>query len=440
MISPDVKPAGKMTATPLSVVQLSTYDVVGGAARAAYRLHDGLKNAGVRSQMICRGKRSGDSAVTACGPQSYYQEILLRLRCLPTALEQRRLRRSTKPGGFLLSSDRSEMRERILAHVRTPDIIHLHWVCYLFDMPTVLPVLAKIAPLVWTLHDMNPFSGACHYAGDCTGYLRSCGACPQIGSCRERDVTRRIWERKSRTFERIPPERLHIVTPSRWLATCARASALLARYPVTVIPYGVDTDAFHPADRDASRQVFGVPADAPVVVLVADALHLLGKGAQLLAEAIRIVQRRLPVRLVTIGRECPDFPGIERHQHLGYVAETARLASAYACADVFVCPSLEDNLPNTVLEAMACGVPVVAFDTGGLPDMVRHEATGLLAPPGDVDALAASVGRLLQDESARRSFSRKAREVAEQEYPLQRQAECYLDLYRQLLASPHSAV
>ena len=412
---------------------VSHSDLQGGAARACWRLYRGLSEADADPRMLVLARRSDDPAVAAFAPPGGT------LRRARRRFDQERLLRSPlrREGGGTreqFSDGRSEHRTDLLSQLGAPSVINLHWVAGMFEESRALPAAAGRAPLVWTLHDMNPFTGGCHYDGGCGRFAQTpgCGACPQLAGEVVRDGSRRIWQRRRRTWAKVPRDRLTIVTPSRWLAGEVRRSSLWGGRPVEVIPYGIDTSLFRPRDRAAGREVLGLPPDAKVVLFVSQSLSSGRKGGDLLAEALgRLVD--LPnLFFLTVGGGSPDVPPEVPVRTVGSVNDERLLSFAYSAADIFVIPSRQDNLPNTVLEALSCGTPVVGFEAGGIPDMVRPGKTGLLANAGDAADLAASIRRLLADDDLRRRCGRTARRIAEAEYPLRLQARRYLALFERV--------
>ena len=227
---------------------------------------------------------------------------------------------------------------------------------------------------------------------------------------------------------------MHVVGASHWIAEGARRSALLSGYPISVIPYGLDTDVFRPMPG-ARRMLdaFGVPPSARIVLFVADHTTIPRKGFDLLDAALNSLQHK-DTALVSLGRgESPVLRTRLPHVHLGALTEDRLIAAVYSLADVFVVPSLQDNLPNTVLEAMACGTPVVGFRVGGIPEMVREGTSGRLVSPGDVGGLASAIDSLLADDRQRACMSLAARQIAEREYTYSRQSERYLRVYGSLM-------
>jgi glycosyltransferase involved in cell wall biosynthesis len=279
---------------------------------------------------------------------------------------------------------------------------------------------------------MNVFTGGCHYDQNCGGYVKSCGACPQLGSTDEQDLSRQVWTRKRGVFAGRGEKNIQFVANSYWLEAEAKRSSLLSRFPVTTIHYGLDTRTFSPRDRIFSRSVLDLPADAAVVLFVADSVDNKRKGFALLAEALGKLKDRSDLFLLSLGYGNPSLPDTIRHMHLGVVSDDRFLSLIYSAADVFVIPSLQEAFGQTALEAIACGTPVIGFDVGGIPDTVIPRVTGLLVPPGDVDALRSAIVELLEDHAGRKAMSANCRRVAVEKFALDIQARQYVELYESL--------
>lgn len=408
---------------------LNTYHRTGGAARAALRLHQGLRRIGVDSRLLVRFRGGeGDQVIEASSPalRPFYR-LQARTDRLPLLPYRRR-----RPGLFTpaVVPDRLSARIRSLA----PDLVHLHWVADGFLRPESLPLIGR--PLVWTLHDSWAFTGGCHLPGECTRYRAACGRCPALGSQDDGDLSRRVWERKRRAWEDLP---ITVVAPSRWLSGCARSSALLGAARHEVIPNGLDLDRFRPADRAASRARLGMPADRTLVLFggVNSATDP-NKGLTLMVEALHhlaVGGRTAGVDWVVFGT-APDqpLPAVPYPVRVvGQIDDEATLAALYAAADVFVAPSIQENLPSTVMEALACGTPCVAFDAGGLPDLIEHQRNGWLARTHQAEDLARGIAWVLEDEERRGALAARGRRKAEEEFELTLVARRYADLYRDLM-------
>ncbi len=339
---------------------------------------------------------------------------------------------SRPAGANYVSDDRSDLGWDLMRQLPTCEIVNLHWVAGLVDFGSFFRTVPQRSPLVWTLHDTNPFTGGCHYYGACRRFNDGCGACPQLGSVIDSDLTRAIWQRKKAAYSRIPDGRLHVVAPSRWLAGEARQSALLGRFPVSVIPNGLDTEAFGPRDRATARDVLGIPRGARVVLFAADSIGDRRKGFAPLAEALAPLPADAGIHLVSVGKNAVS-PNIRLpYLNLGFFKNDRILSLVYSAADLYVIPTLDDNLPNTVLESMSCGTPVVGFEVGGVPDMVRNGVSGFVVPKGDTTALRQAVLRVLDNVALRSEMSQNCRRIAVEEYDIKLQARRYMTLYESM--------
>ncbi|WP_284260970.1 glycosyltransferase family 4 protein [Roseicyclus amphidinii] len=397
------------------VLHVSTHDLTGGAAIAANRLHKALTAQGVASRMAVRRRRSED-------------ETVLQIRMAPLArVAPRRLwtKLARRMGGEQAAIDRAITSGH--AYFSTPwapghdlraaaagaDIVNLHWVTGFLDYRSFFGTHAHGQPLVWTLHDMAPMTGGCHYALSCDRFTGSCGACPLLGGGRETDLSRRIHDSKREALARLAPETTRIVAPSRWLAAEARRSSLLSRFDVEVIPNGLDIDGFAPRDRAQARKMLGLPQDDLILLFGAHGLSDPRKGMDLLHAALAGVDRSArPVTLATLG----GGKGPDGSIALGHIDDVGRMSLAYSAADLLVLPTRAEAFGQVLSEAMSCGTPCVSFRVGGVPDVVRHGQTGLLAEPEDVASLRQAIETLLHDDVLRQRMGRASREIAVSEF------------------------
>ncbi len=417
----------------LRITHVSSSDITGGAARCAYRLHRGLRALGHDSRMLVKRRWSSDASVDIFERgQGWRHKAERRFRRWRIRRANARYRKTRPAWPERFSDDRSWYWAGPVRELETSDIINLHWVAGFVDYRNFFDNAAECVPLVWTLHDMNAFTGGCHYDDGCGRYREYCGACPQLGSEDDRDLSREVWGRKRECFEGLAPERLHFVTPSRWLAESIRSSSLLGeRFEISVIPYGVDTDCFAPRDKTTARASLGIPAHAKVVLFVAQAVEVRRKGFSLLMDALSDLELA-DLFLVSLGGGKLTVPTSVPHVHLGHTSEDRQLSLIYSAADLLVIPSLEDNLPATMIEALACGTPVVGFAVGGIPDAVRPGVTGALAAPEDVRALREAVRQLLVEPARLQELAASCRRIAVEEYGLELQARRYEALYERL--------
>lgn len=341
--------------------------------------------------------------------------------------------RSLPIGSTLFTDDRSQYAAEPSRMALGSAVINLHWIAGFIDYRHFFSSLPSNLRIVWTLHDMNAFTGGCHYSFGCDRFTNQCGSCPQLVSANANDLSHHIWRRKRSAYTSVGPNRLHFVAPSQWLAGELRRSRLLRTSNLTVIPYSLDTAIFQPRDRTAARSRFGIPQSAKVVLFVADSAGEKRKGLALLLDALRGLSNIPDLCLVTIGRQIPELQPDCRSIQVDFMEDEEGMSHLYSAADLFVIPSLQDNLPNTAIEAQSCGVPTVCFSAGGLPEIVLDKQTGLLVPTGDINALREAVTGLLKDPVRRSAMAAASRQNALQKYDLQIQGCRYLELYQ----SPH---
>ncbi|HEY3897840.1 MAG TPA: glycosyltransferase [Chthoniobacter sp.] len=419
----------------MHVVHLSYSDVSGGAALAAYRLHRAFPDYGVQSTMLVGSRRSEDANVIEFRALHWAPRSLNRLLFRAARRMQRRFLRPEN--GTFMTHDWTYLGAQIERQLPPADIYHLHWTADMLDFE-MLPRLAVRAPVVWTFHDMNAFTGGCHYTQGCERFMAECGACPLIPSQDPEDATYRVIQRKVDALSKVPESRLTVVAPSRWMARETRRSRTFARFHVELIPNGIDVQAFRPMARTELRAKYGLAVEDRVILFVADMLDDRRKGMHELDQAIARIAHLPHLKILTLGETGGErMPG-PMYRHLGRVNSPEKICEAYNLADIFVIPTLQDNFPNTVLEALASGTPIVGFATGGVADAIEHGRSGLLAPTGDVAGLAAQVERALMDESLRVEMGKAARARAIECYSHERQANTYAALYRRMLSQESS--
>jgi glycosyltransferase involved in cell wall biosynthesis len=418
----------------VKIVHINTFDRLGGAARAAYRLHDGLQRIGQESCMFVLEKASHDPFVARYEPPGDLLSRLSRTVGRQTLGRATNRYRATAPAGLsFFTDDRTIYGKDPWQHIPDNDLIQLHWISGFVDYRSFFAALPAQKPLVWTLHGMDAITGGCFYDNGCRRFTKKCGACPQLGSLDNADLTHQVWRRKQESYARLGHAQLQIVTPSRWLREEVRRSSLLSSFPSTVIPNGLDTDIFIPRSRSAAREVLGVPPEAKVILFIADGLHDPRKGFHLFAEALAGMKSDGSLFLISLGPGYPPALQGLRHVHIESLNNDRFLSYVYSAADIFVAPSLQDNLPNTVLESIACGTPVVGFAVGGIPDLVRPGLTGLLAKPADALDLRRAIAEMLSDSDRLKEMAANCRKIAKDEYTLEIQARRYLKLYSEAL-------
>lgn len=421
----------------MKIVQISTRDIRGGAAIAAYRLHQSLQQLGQDSTMAVRWKASIDPTVL----QVTAQGLEVEAQAPEWQVIQRRYldRNLTSRARTLFSASYPGFDLTALGAIAQADVLHLHWVSQLVSPPTLHQLLALGKPVVWTLHDMAPFTGGCHYASGCVGYQDSCSPCPQL---RQDPYGLPAAALQDRLALLANYDNLTLVTPSQWLAEVARQSRLFGDRPIHVIPNPIETDVFQPLPLPAAKRRLGLIPSAFTFVAQSsnesrkEFSQLLGAIRRALQnESFRAAADNGKIQFLFFGNlsqplEAPDIP----HRHIGWRGTARKLAELYAAGDAFILPSLEDNLPNVMLESISCGTPLIAFDVGGMPDVIQPEKTGWLVPVGDFEQLAQRLVEVaLQPETAS-ALRPCCREEAEAHYAMPVIGQRFVDLYGSLLA------
>ena len=322
--------------------------------------------------------------------------------------------------------------------LRSADIIHLHWINHAFLRPEDLARLSNLnKPIVWTFHDSNAFTGGCHVRYDCDHFLKECGDCPVLKYNGPDDSSHRIWKRKVKAYGKMD---FTIVAPSKWMADSVKKSSLLGASKVINIPNTLDTNVFKPSVKSEARAKLGLNPDKFILMSgFMPSRKDLHKGTPYLIEAIELFisdHQVSPdfVELVVFGnRDEKNVPVFPIHTtFLGTISDDEKLALCYSAADVFLAPSLEDNLPNTVMESLSCGTPLVAFTTGGIPDMVKHKHNGYLAEYKSSTDLAAGIAWIYNYPN-RAELNFNARQTVEEYFSEKIIAEQHIELYKSLL-------
>ncbi len=403
----------------MKVFHISTFEG-GGAGRAAYRLHHGLREAACDSHMLVNQKVSRDPFVHELkipSPESRPQPSIpvrvlkkLRNRLLPPDSPRE------KPKSVTFSSPlETNLKSSDLAQVSTAQIVNLHWIARFLDFSSCIPWLATQAPLVWTLHDLYPLRGIWHYEPTVDDTI------PEL-----RELELESIRKKEQALEGIRDDQLRVVAPSRWMAEMSKQSQLLRRFDVTVIPYGIDIDFYKPIEKSLAKLAFGIESRR-FVVGYAGGQREHRKGFFVLKEALKAA--RIPnLLLLSVG---PGAPFEEDQElHLGLLEHDALMRLFYSAVDLFICPSMQDNFPNTVLEANACGTPVIGSDAGGIPEMIREDETGWIFPRGQPQDLRECLEHSANARNRLVEMGLQARAHCVKNYSEKRQADVYMTLYQ----------
>ncbi len=438
----------------MKVLFVNTNDTSGGAARAAMRIMRGVQQSGVEAQMFVKDKYSRSSDViplSAYTPSSnwllnVFKWVIQKFKNRYHMFKWHPYKR-TKQNVFMSDLRHTDIHGAL--QKLDYDIVHLHWINNRF---LDIRELAKIRkPIVWTLHDSWPFCGICHYFVDCKRYQSQCGACPMLGSNKEKDLAYEVFEMKLKAYKDL---NLHIVTPSRWLGESAKKSALFGQFPVHVIPNCIDTNLFCPlsieeittfAERQENAVIRRVFSEATQDKRIEKPFVLYGamnaatdriKGFSSLLSALQLLDKQgFEANFVVFGANEQELPMLFKHisvTFVGYIGDSHILAALYSIADIMVVPSLTENLSNAIMESLSCGTPVVAYNIGGNSDMIDHKHNGYLAVERDSEDLARGIAWSLK-HNVDGALSKNARKKVLDNYTIDIVSEQYKTLYESLV-------
>ena len=400
----------------MNVLILSTYERSGGAAIAALRLLHAFQKNGVNASMLVRKNLTfGGKRVQKQSLPSIWERFVI-------ATVHNRF--STRN---LWAIDTACCGEDITSteEYQKADVIHLHWINQSFlSFKTLEKIVKSGKRIVWTMHDAWNATGICHLTLTCTNHHSQCGNCQYLSHPSPSDLSHKIWKKKEALYAK---GNIQFVTCSRWLMEEAKKSELLANQNVTSIPNPLDTEFFLPQDKLEARKMLHLPTEKKLLLFVAQNVNNPYKGMKYLSEAVK-KSRRKDIALLMLGNaEGVVFEGVETIA-LGYLSEPEKIRAAYNAADAFILPSLSENLPNTIMEAMACGTPSVAFHVGGVPEMIDHMENGYLSDYQSSSDLSQGIDYVLEEQNTER-LSAACREKVLKEYSEKSVVERYLSLY-----------
>ena len=421
----------------MRILLVNTNEKKGGAAVATYRLMEALNNNGVKAKMLVSEKET-DSITVVELPQGWRQKwnFLWERWCIFCRLH------FSRKHLFEIDIANTGTDITTLPEFQEADIIHLNWINQgTLSLKNIRQILQSGKPVVWTMHDIWPATAICHYTRSCEAFKQGCHHCPLLpGKGSSNDLSARVWKRKVHMLE---DAHIYYVTCSKWLENEAKKSALLRNQHICSIPNAIDTHVFKPQDKQKCKEENQLPTNKRIILFVSQRVTDTRKGMEYFIRAINTMIKQHPEMAETTGIAIlgghseelvsqfplPVYP-------LGYVSDTKKIVSIYNSADLFVLPSLEDNLPNTIMEAMACGTPCVGFNVGGIPEMINHQLNGYVAQYKDSDDLANGMYWTLC-KADWNELSQQAIHKVATSYSQRNVAMKYTEVYQQALACKH---
>ncbi|MBN1185526.1 MAG: glycosyltransferase family 4 protein [Bacteroidales bacterium] len=384
----------------MKIIHINNFDIKGGAAQACFRISESLNEVGISSNMLVQ-KKFGSSKMVVSIAKSPVGNLLTNIRSnldtIQMLLFTDRTHGKFSYGNIGVNISRNKL-------LREADIINFHWInSGLLSLSTIKNIFALKKPIVWTLHDMWAFTGGCHYNGICLGYLESCGNCPALSHPQTEDASNQIWKSKKELYMKA---NLTIVTCSNWLGIEARKSSLLGPKSIHVIPNSIDTSIFKPGNQKNIRKKLGLSENKLYILFVAMTVKDKRKGFHVLIETLNFIYNQSPqlrddIEILILGRvEKEEERKIPfKTNSFGRLKAVDTIVNIYNATNVYTSPALQENLSNTILEALACGTPVVAFNIGGMPDMIDHKKSGYLAEPYSIEDYAKGLLWILQNKN-----------------------------------------
>lgn len=383
----------------MKILHINTSDKIGGAAIASYRLHKALLKNGIESKMLVLDKITDEQEITAIIVNKVKRTFL---SMLMSFFEQKKFKRyKDRENKIMFSQGRYGLKISEHPLINEADVIHLHWINNgMLSIKEIEKISQKGKKIVWTLHDMWPFTGGCHYSGDCLEYEKQCSDCKILNFHNRNDITMKIFEKKRKSYEKID---FNIIGCSKWIGECAKNSFLFKDKKIKIIPNIIEKNIFKPIEKNICRNILNLDVKKKYILFGAINSNTdKRKGHHLLISALEKLKKEelntiSNIEILVFGSsyflESEKVPF--KINFLGHIYDEITLSLIYNSADVFVAPSLEDNLPNTVNESLLCGTPVVAFKVGGMTDMINHLENGYLASTNDSKDLSNGILKFL---------------------------------------------
>ncbi|MBQ5460888.1 MAG: glycosyltransferase family 4 protein [Bacteroidaceae bacterium] len=414
----------------MRVLIINTSERVGGAAIAANRLMEALKKNGTNAQMLVRDRQTDQVSVTAIK-----SSLLLPLKFIWERLIVFLNNGCKKANLWTVDIANAGTDVTSLPEFQQADVIHLHWVnqAYL-SLKDLRAILESKKTVVVTMHDMWYFTGVCHYSGDCTKYQHECADCPLMdGKHWGIDMAKRVWKKKQNMYARA---NITFVGCSQWMADMASRSALTKGQKVVHIPNAINTERFCPKDKEEARLALRLPQDQQLILFGAQRITDERKGFDLLVKACTYLKQNQAqlaknLAIVVVGGDSEKVKDALPFNvyPVKYVSSEEGMVDLYNAVDAYVTPSLQDNLPNTIVEALACGVPCVGFQVGGIPEMIDHQQNGYVADYRNAEDFANGIAWTL-DPERHEELSKNAREKALKTYSEKEVARRYMEVYK----------
>lgn len=412
----------------MNILHISTSDS-GGAGIACIRLHKELLNKKVNSKVLVLDKHRSD--IQGVYPffsdgTKFSKAINLLKRHLSPTINSRKLK------GKISSYEIFSFPDSYIDITKHPlyqeaDLIHLHFISEFVNYKSFFKKNEK--PIIWTLHDMNPFTGGCHYAAECKKFMNECVDCPQLQGTKNTNISKKVQNVKLTAYNKN--NNMIFVSPTEWIKEAAEKSNLLNKFEHVKINHGIDLDRFKHMNKEFIRDIFNIDPNKKVILYIADDFSRENKGLKLLLNSLQNYDE--DYLLCTVGKAESSIDSLPDHRHLGYINDELLLAQIYSMSDVTVIPSVYESFSLTTLESLACGTPVIAFNNSGPGEIIINNETGITLNVGDIDGIFEAMHKLLNDKELLNKISHNARRNVEQRFDITNRTEDYIEQYNKLL-------
>ncbi len=416
----------------MRVLLINTSERIGGAAVSCGRLMEALKENGIKAKMLVRDKQTEEIAVVPL-PQSWK----LLWRFLWERIRIWQANGFTRQNLFKVDIANTGNDITSLPEFQQADIIHLHWINQgMLSLKNIERILDSGKPVVWTMHDMWPCTGICHHARECEGYLNDCGNCPYLLKPSKHDLSYKVYQQKKKILQ---GRHISYVGCSQWMASQADKSSLLKGQHIVSIPNPINTSLYRPTDKREARERCGLPQDMKLILFGSVKITDKRKGILYFIDSCKLLAEQHPelkekLGVVVLGNRSDQLANMLPFQVFPqeFLMDDHKIADIYNSVDLYATPSLEENLPNTIMEAMACGVPCVGFNVGGIPEMIDHLHNGYVAEYKSVEDFTNGIGWVLEAPDYKRMSEEAARKVMSH-YSSRVIAQRYIHEYNKLL-------
>ena len=415
----------------MRVLIINTSERIGGAAIAANRLMDALRNNGIQAKMLVRDKQTDQ--ITVIGLKKSLWEIW---QFIWERIVIWKANHFKKHNLFEVDIANTGSNIANLPEFKEADVIHLHWINQgMLSLNDIHRIIDSGKPIVWTMHDMWPFTGICHYASECNKYISKCQNCPVLYKGNKKDLSYRTFLRKEKMLK---GSQIKFVACSQWLESMAKKSHLLQNHFITNIPNAINTNLFKPRNKQQAREKLQLPLNQKLLLFGSMKITDKRKGIDYLVKACKILVQKKPdfcksLGVVILGHQSELYQSLFPFpiHSMGYVNNEKDLVDIYNAVDLYVTPSLQDNLPNTIMEAMACGIPCVGFNVGGIPEMIDHLHNGYVAEYKSAEDFANGIHWALS-EGEYKALSEAARQKVISSYSENAVSKRYIEVYNRI--------